>query len=164
MVLRVLLGAAALASSVLADREMPRDWNENHVGASKYFKELSDDSLITFTNDTTADSIIVLYGDQCSHCQELKPMQEKAAKKIVEESSMVKFGRYDLHRFGGAASMVANLKRKWKGPNGESFEEMEGKGGIVGLNYDNLAIPQMYHFRRPCININLIFNFNFNFN
>jgi len=148
MVLRILLGAAAVASGVLADREMPRDWNENHVGRSKFFEELSDDSLLKFTNDTTADSIIVLYGDQCSHCQELKPMQDKAAKKILEESSMVKFGRYDLHRFGGAASLVANIKRKWTGPNGESFDEMEAKGAVIGLNYDNLAIPQMYHFRR----------------
>lgn len=146
MVFKQLVALSALAIGTYADRELPRDWNENRVGASPYFKELDSDTLIPWItknskNDT--DSIVVLYGDQCSHCQELKPMQDRAAKKIIKESTMVAWGRYDLHRFGGAASLIALMEKKYP-----AWKRLESEGKVLGLNYDNLAIPQMYHFGR----------------
>ena len=48
---------------------------------------------------------------------------------------MVAFGRYDLHRFGGAASLVALMERKYP-----SWKRLESEGKVARLhNMDQKA-------------------------
>jgi hypothetical protein len=116
-----------------------KDWNRKSAGPSKYFVELEYDSLKKHVVEETRDTLVVLYGHKCSHCQEIKPQQDKGAEKIKKETDEIHFGRLDLHRYGGPASMI-----KWMGRNYPNFHEDDNNFGFTN---DELTVPSAYLFR-----------------
>lgn len=113
------------------------EWNKGRAGPSKYYKELDTDNLIKYTNLPDKDTVLVLYGDQCSHCQELHPEQEKAAKATLEETNDIFFARYDVYRNGSFNTLHSNLEKNLPGWQ---------KDWIEGAN--DMYIPSAYFFKR----------------
>lgn len=67
------------------------------VGPSKYYKELEIETLDKWIAKGGAkDSVVLVYADQCQHCMESHESKEKTAKKVLNYSSNVQFGRIDM--------------------------------------------------------------------
>lgn len=109
----LLLSAAPLRTLALD--------NELQTGPSKNYKEImigngmKDPSRLMDNVNSSHQLVLILYSDKCQHCQEIKPQQEKAARKILEEYPRqvhyevfkekrnithhpVKFARIDIYR------------------------------------------------------------------
>lgn len=130
------------------------------TGPSAYYEELTEDTLIPFLN-SSFETVLVLYSDQCSHCQEIHPQQEKAAKKVLQEyprtthweqfdkvfpeakHSGVRFARYDVYLWKGAKMLEKKLlDAKMKGFAGmeEDFGAPQaylGRSKLGGLDRVN---------------------------
>lgn len=114
----------------------PENWKKDeNAGRSYFWKELDYDAMHDFVNQTDKFAILKLYGDVCAHCQEIHQAQEIAAKKIQKETDELIFGRIDVPRFGGTATLY-----KWFEKNFPNFDVK----GERGFSFDSLSIPSVY--------------------
>merc|ERR1719223_1250354 len=86
-------------------------WNDKQVGRSKNYQELEDDNFLKKVFHEDADVVVSIYGDGCEICQQLHSAHENAAEKVLKrldkigQPKKIRFARYDMHRFGGKATM-----------------------------------------------------------
>jgi len=110
--------------------------NDEATDRSYFYKEVDKEDLEKMIKKSDKDIVCILYGTTCSHCQELHPQQEKAAKKILEETNEVAFARLDTFRFRYLGSHLHKTLPDWTGANVMSEAEKEGS-----------AAPRMWIFR-----------------
>lgn len=72
--------------------------NDKSVGSSREYVELEYDTVKKKMFKRDKDALIVFYADRCTHCQDLHPYQEKAAKVVKKKTDKILFGRIDVHR------------------------------------------------------------------
>lgn len=68
----------------------PSGWNDKSVGPSKFWQELIPETFVKAVHDANADNykdaVVLFYADRNVHSQELMPTQEKAARKVLDET------------------------------------------------------------------------------